>query len=70
MNLPIHRPASANFLNLFSCIAFLVFSINISVTALSKLAHKSSFFISFLLLFRFKTAVLIPLKLKSSPLYM
>ena len=42
-----------------------MFSINTSVTAFSKLEHKSALFILGVLWFKFITAVFIPLKLKS-----
>lgn len=58
-------PAKTN-LSVFICfIAFFVFSIKISVTVFSKLAHKLALFILGSLWFKFITAVFIPLKLKS-----
>lgn len=58
-------PAKAIVFTFVCSIAFLVFSINISVIVFSKLAHKSALFMSGVLWFKFITAVFIPLKLKS-----
>lgn len=58
-------PAKATVFTFVCSIAFLIFSVKISVITFSKLAHKSALFISGFLWFKFITAVFIPLKLKS-----